>query len=183
MSKISAWQALNRAVAMGDAGHLPITCRDRWARERDRIAAWVNEHCWSDAKRAYTFYAGTDRLDASLALAVRFGFDGKERLRSTMDAIDRELGAGPFHYRYSGAREEEGCFLACSFWMAEARAVLGERERANRDFDALVAALDRGVGVLPEMIDPDSGELLGNLPQGLTHLALVNAAAALAPGG
>ncbi|WP_174297803.1 glycoside hydrolase family 15 protein [Sphingomonas bacterium] len=188
MSKISAWQALARAVEMADAGHLPATCRARWARERDRIAAWVDEHCWSQARGAYTFFVGSGRLDASLALAVRFGFaargaDSADRLRSTLDAIDRELGAGPFHYRYGGAQEEEGCFLACSFWMAEARALLGETGRAARDFDALAAALDRGVGVLTEMIDPASGELLGNLPQGLTHLALVNAAAALADAG
>ena len=179
MSKISAWEALARAVELADAGHLPTTCRDRWARERDRIEAWVNAHCWSEAKRSFTFYAGSDELDASLALAVPFRFDGQDRLRSTLDAIDRELGAGPFHYRYTGMDREEGCFLACSFWMVEARAILGEVDRAKADFAALTDALDRGVGVLPEMIDSDTGELLGNLPQGLTHLALVHAAATL----
>ena len=70
-------------------------------------------------------YPGSDKLDASLALAVRFGFDGRERLLLTLDAIDRELGAGPFHYRYTGMHAEEGCFLACSFWMVSARAQLG----------------------------------------------------------
>lgn len=179
MSKISAWQALARAVEMADAGFLPTTCRDRWARERDRIYDWVNANCWSEEKRAYTFYAGSDELDASLALAVQFRFDGHDRLRSTLDAIDRELGAGPFHYRYTGMHKEEGCFLACSFWMVEARAVLGECDRAARDFITLTTALDRGVGMLPEMIDPNTGELLGNIPQGLTHLALVHAAATL----
>jgi GH15 family glucan-1,4-alpha-glucosidase len=102
-------------------------------------------------------------------------------MRRTLDAVDRELGAGPFHYRYSGSAQEEGCFLACSFWMVHARALLGELDRARRNFEALATALDRGVGVLPEMIDPRTGELLGNMPQGLTHLALVLAAAALDP--
>ena len=90
---------------------------------------------------------------------------------------------GPYHYRYSGAAAEEGCFpLACSFWMIEARALLGEREAARAHFDELVAALDRGVGVYSEMVDPVDGSYLGNLPQGLTHLALIQALTALGNG-
>lgn len=173
MSKISCWQALARAVELADEGQLPTTCRDRWARERDRIETWIGDHCWSEEKGSYTFYPDTDRLDASLALAVRFGFDGADRLRRTLEAIDRELGCGPYHYRYSGAAEEEGCFLACTFWMAEARAALGEIDTAETIVADLVAALDRGVGVWTEMANPQTGAFLGNMPQGLTHLAHV----------
>jgi GH15 family glucan-1,4-alpha-glucosidase len=179
MSKISCWQALARAVELSDGGHLPTTCRERWARERDRVEAWINENCWSEEKQAYVFYQGSERLDASLALAVRFRFDGQARLRSTLDAIDRELGRGPYHYRYTDVEKEEGCFLACSFWMVEARALLGQKEEATRAFEALIAALDRGVGIYSEMVDPRTGAYLGNLPQGLTHLAVIQAAATL----
>ena len=80
-----------------------------------RIKVWIETECWSEKKQAFVMYPGSDKLDASLALAVRFGFDSRKRLLQTLDAIDRELGAGPFHYRYSGMQEEEGCFLACSF--------------------------------------------------------------------
>ena len=179
-SKISCWQALARAVELADDGQLPTTCRDRWCRERDRIEAWIGEHCWSEERGAYLFYPGADGLDASLALAVRFGFDGEDRLRRTLDAIDRELGAGPYHYRYTGAQMEEGCFLACSFWMIEARALLGERAAAEAALDRLMAALGRGVGVWTEMTDPETGAFLGNMPQGLTHLAHIMALDALA---
>ena len=162
MSKISCWQALARAVELADDGQLPTTCRDRWMRERDRI-------------------------DTALALAVRFGFDGQDRLRLTLEAIDRALGAGPFHYRYSGMDAEEGCFLASSFWMAEAWALLGQCDEAQRRLDGLADALGHGCGVLAEMIDPADGAFLGNLPQGLSHLAHLNALSALAqmrsPGG
>ena len=175
MSKISCWQALARAVELADQGQLPTTCRDRWARERDRVARWIEEECWSDDKQAFVFYPGSDKLDASLALAVRFGFDGRERLEATLDAIDRELGAGPYHYRYSGVSSEEGCFLACTFWMIEARALLGQRDRAEAALAAITQALDRGVGIMTEMADPKTGMFLGNLPQGLSHLAHVMA--------
>ncbi|MEI4487824.1 glycoside hydrolase family 15 protein [Frigidibacter sp. MR17.14] len=179
MSKISCWQALNRAVELADSGHLPTTQRDRWARERDRIAAWIDENCWDPEIGAYVMYPGTRKLDAALILAVRFEFDGQDRLRSTLDAIDRDLGAGPFHHRYTGMDREEGCFLACSFWMAEARALLGDPEDGHRRLKALRHALGAGVGILPEMIDPDSRAWLGNLPQGLSHLAALQAAATL----
>lgn len=171
MSKISCWQALARAVELADQGQLPTTCRERWSRERDRVKAWIEDECWCETQQAFVMYPGCKTIDASLALAVRFGFDGEERLRLTLDAIDRELGAGPFHYRYSGMDAEEGCFLACSFWMVEARALLGQREQARAQLDRLTEALHRGHGILAEMVDPHTGAFLGNLPQGLSHLA------------
>ncbi len=176
MSKVSAWQALARAVELARNGHLPSTCVPRWTRERDRIVAWVNENCWSEAKGAYTMHPGTDRLDAGLVLAARFGFDGADRLSSTCDAVRRELGRGPLVFRYSGAEREEGAFLACSFWLVEAYASLGRRAEAAQLMDAVLEALRGGTGTLGEMIDPDTGETLGNLPQGLSHLALIHAA-------
>nr|WP_238560151.1 glycoside hydrolase family 15 protein [Sphingomonas sp. Mn802worker] len=179
MSKISCWQALARAVELADQGQLPTTCRERWMRERDRVARWIEDECWSEDRQAFVMYPGSDKLDASLALAVRFGFDGRERLKLTLEAIDRDLGAGPFHYRYTGMDAEEGCFLACSFWMVEAWADLGFRDEARARLDRLTAALSHGNGVLSEMIDPASGAFLGNLPQGLSHLAHVMAIATL----
>jgi GH15 family glucan-1,4-alpha-glucosidase len=179
MSKLSCWQALARAVELADDGQLPTTCRERWCRERDRIAAWINDNCWSETQQAFVMHPGSDRIDASFAMAARLRFDGQDRLRKTLAAIDRELGCGPFHYRYSGMDQEEGCFLACSFWMVEAQALLGDVVGARARLAALTAGLDRGVGIYAEMVDPVSGTFLGNLPQGLTHLAHVAALAAL----
>ena len=66
MSKISCWQALARAVELAERGHLASDCVPRWRRERDRITEWVDEHCWSGSRKAYTFYPGSDRLDAAI---------------------------------------------------------------------------------------------------------------------
>lgn len=183
MSKVSCWQALARAVDLADQGQLPTTCRDRWARERDRIASWILENCWSDKRQSFVLHPGSDRLDASLALMVRFGFDGREKLASTIEAIERELGVGPWHYRYSGVAKEEGCFLACTFWIIEAHVLLGNRARATEMMAALEDTIGRGVGILSEMIDPRDGSFLGNLPQGLSHLAHVMALDSLASKG
>ncbi|WP_449434920.1 glycoside hydrolase family 15 protein [Pseudomonas putida] len=180
MSKISCWQALSRAIELADGGHLPTTCRERWDRERQRVQKWIEANCWSEKHQAYLFYPGSDRLDASVALAVRFGYPSVDRLRSTLEAVQNELGAGAFHYRYSQAHEQEGCFLACTFWLIEAWAILGQQDRAEAAYAESLGGLSRGVGIYSEMVDPESGQYLGNLPQGLTHLATLRAALAIA---
>ncbi|MCQ8242501.1 glycoside hydrolase family 15 protein [Rhizosaccharibacter radicis] len=180
MSKISCWQALARACELAERGHIPADCLPRWSRERDRIGAWIEENCWSEKRQAYVFHPGTEKLDASLALAIRFGFDGRDRLSSTLDAIRAELGHGPFLYRYSGMEKEEGAFLACSFWMAEALALLGRDAEADELFCELLRRLPPNTGIMAEMVDPDTGNHLGNTPQGLSHLGLIHAACSMA---
>ncbi len=180
MSKIECWLALDKAVKMVREGHLPDRHLDRWERERDKMLAYIDRYCWSESKQSYTEYAGSESLDASLLLATRFGFDRKDRLDLTRAAIQRELCRGPLVYRRTGADAEEGTFLACSFWLVEAFAFLGHTAEARRTMDELLALVEtRNLGLLNEMADPDTGTLLGNLPQGLSHLALIHAALAV----
>jgi GH15 family glucan-1,4-alpha-glucosidase len=93
----------------------------------------------------------------------------------TLDALRSELGRGPLLYRYSGMPEEEGTFTACGFWMAAALACVGRIDEARELMDQLVD-LGNDVGLYSEMIDADDHAFLGNLPQGLSHLALISAA-------
>ncbi|MGI4975709.1 MAG: glycoside hydrolase family 15 protein, partial [Janthinobacterium lividum] len=179
MTKIGCWTALDRAHALAAQGQIDASHAERWARERDRIRDWIDAHCWSDAKQAYTLHPGTDRLDASLLLAVRFGFERLDRLALTREAIRRELCSGPLVYRYSGMAEEEGTFTACGFWMVEAHALLGERDAALRQMDGMLARCAGTLGLLTEQVDARSGAMLGNVPQALSHLALIHAAASI----
>ncbi len=182
--KFSAWLAFDSALELCDAGELDPDERQirTWREARRDIAAYVDDRCWSPSRTTYTRAAGDEGIDAAALLFAgsRFREGREERLRSTARAIAIELGAGgPLLYRYSGADAEEGAFVACSFWMVEALARLGERDRAAELMDAMIA---RGsdLGLFSEEIDPTGGEFLGNLPQGLSHLSLINAAFALA---
>jgi GH15 family glucan-1,4-alpha-glucosidase len=182
ISKIGCWVAMDRLVELFDMGHLPGGDVERWRSERHAIREFIEQRCWSATKGAYTFYAGTDDLDASVLLSARTGFDIGERLASTVEAVIRELGRGPLLYRYSGAEASEGAFVACTFWMIEALAALDQRARATEWMDQAVA-LANDVGIFSEQIDPETRTFLGNVPQALSHLALINAAHALENSG
>jgi GH15 family glucan-1,4-alpha-glucosidase len=180
ISKMSCWVALDRIVRLADNGQLSGLHAERWRHEAQRIHDWVDENCWSDEKQAYTFYAGSEELDASVLLAARTGFcePDSARLNSTIDAITAELGEGPLLYRYSSVRGKEGCFLACCFWRVQALTYVGRRDEAADLMDQLVA-LTNDVGLLSEEMTPEH-ELRGNIPQALSHLSLITAAAGLA---
>jgi GH15 family glucan-1,4-alpha-glucosidase len=173
-SKMGCWQALNDAVVLAEAGQIPGSAA-RWAAERDRVREWVDAYGWSDEIGSYVMFPGSTDLDASVLLHAPSGFDRGERMSSTIDAIRRDLGAGHLVYRYAGMDQEEHTFVACAFWLAAALACVGRHDEAIEAMDDLV---ERGndVGVYAEMIAEDDGAFWGNLPQALSHLALLTAA-------
>lgn len=180
-SKMGCWVALDRALRLADVDQIPTTHAGRWAAERDAIKAWVEEHCWSEEKQSYTFYAGGDELDASVLIAGQNNFERGERLSLTCDAIQRELSDGPLVWRYTGMRGHEGAFVACSFWLVSALWYAGRHDEAEQLMDQAVG-LSNDLGLLSEEVAAP-GRLLGNMPQALSHLALVNAATTLAGSG
>lgn len=179
-SKIACWATLHRALQLSEEGQIPGKDRERWLHEREQVRGFVEERCWSEERGAYAFYAGTSDLDASVLLAQRMEFcePTDERFVATLDAVLDELADGPLVWRYSGMRDQEGSFLACAFWVVEALARAGRADEAAERMRDLVE-LGGPTGLLSEEA-ADDGALLGNLPQALTHLSLVNAAVALA---
>jgi len=124
-------------------------------------------------------------LDASILVLPLLGIDEADgsRVRSTIDAIQRDLDAGgPLLYRYTPGRDglpgTEGTFLPCAFWLVEALAKTGRIAEATERFRALME-LATPLGLYAEEMDPVTHDHLGNYPQALTHAALVQAALAI----
>jgi GH15 family glucan-1,4-alpha-glucosidase len=180
-SKTMAWLGLDRAARLAaDVGVRAGRVR-RWALERDRIAHAVREQGFDERRGAYTQEFGGEALDAAVLLLPVAGLEPGDspRVHRTIDAVRDELGAGgPLLYRYR-AVPEEGAFLPCSFWLAQALAAAGRRDEACEVF-AAACRLATPLGLFAEEMDPGGREHLGNFPQALTHASLVHAALALA---
>src|SRR6185503_13784824 len=125
-------------------GELPARHAERWRREAAAIGEYVEAECWSEELRSYTRIAGSGDVDASLLMLplVGYGDPNGERVRGTIDAVNRLLRAGDFVYRYradDGVAGGEGSFLNCSFWLVSALARCGRREEAADLMDRLAA--------------------------------------------
>jgi GH15 family glucan-1,4-alpha-glucosidase len=104
------------------------------------------------------------------------------RVLATIDVTEERLtDKRGLVYRYrarDGLDGEEGAFLLCTFWLAQALATAGQPDRARSVFER-AAPFVNDVGLLAEEVDPINGELLGNFPQAFSHIGLVNAAWAI----
>jgi GH15 family glucan-1,4-alpha-glucosidase len=129
---------------------------------------------------AFTQAFGSEDLDASALMLAFAGFlpGDDPRMKATIDAIARRLtDKRGLVYRYrapDGLAGEEGTFLLCTYWLAQAQALAGEVEAATATFERAVAAIN-DVGLLAEEVDPVSGEMTGNFPQAFSHVGLINA--------
>ncbi|WP_354263419.1 glycoside hydrolase family 15 protein [Arthrobacter sp. OAP107] len=183
-SKIMAWLALDRALRIAESHRISARRRRRWETARSELAADIGSKGFDTARNTYTRSYGSGDLDSALLILPVTGFeDGSERLRGTVDAVWQELSAGyPFLYRYppgqDGLPGDEGAFLPCSFWLAQALAFTGRAAEATEMFEALLG-IAGPLGLFSEEIDSATGALLGNYPQAMTHAALVQAALAL----
>jgi GH15 family glucan-1,4-alpha-glucosidase len=201
-SKVMCWAALDRAVRLAERGELPARHAARWKREAAEIETFVETRCWSGERATYTRSAGDSRVDASLLMLPLIGYGGyraygkdggnagysdgsgesrSDRISRTIDAVVEELRDDDFVYRYradDGVPGGEGCFLNCSFWLVSALARVGRVDEAAALMERLTARAN-DVGLYSEEVDPTSGDFLGNFPQALVHLALVDAAIAL----
>jgi GH15 family glucan-1,4-alpha-glucosidase len=182
-SKMMCWVTLDRALQLAGSGHVPAGHAPSWRREAHAIREFIETRCWSQRLGSYTRDTDTEELDASLLLGVMLGYAAPDpaRLTATVEALQRHLGDGPLLHRYSaedGLRGGEGAFLCCSFWLADALARVGRPAEAAELMDRLLA-LANDVGLYAEELDPHTDEMLGNMPQGLVHLALINAAVSI----
>jgi len=182
-SKLMCWVAVDRAIALADV----LDARDRvegWERARAAIAEAIFTRGWNEAVGAFTQAFESEHLDASNLMMPIVGFIAADdpRMLSTIDAIAEHLtDERGLVYRYradDGLEGEEGTFLLCTFWLAEALARAGQVDRARQVFETAIGFAN-DLGLLAEEVDASTGELLGNFPQAFSHIGLVNAAWAI----
>ncbi|MEV4659345.1 glycoside hydrolase family 15 protein [Micromonospora sp. NPDC049301] len=173
-SKVLCWVTMDRAVRLADRlGERAAP--DRWARIRDEIRGEVLRQGWNDRMGAFTGAFGSAELDASALFlpVVHFLPATDPRMRSTIDVVERELGTDEGLVRRWST--DPAGFVLCSFWLVECLAMAGEQRRAEELFERVVGQAN-DVGLFSEQIDLTTGAQLGNTPQALSHIGLINAA-------
>ncbi|TDD55228.1 glycoside hydrolase family 15 protein [Saccharopolyspora elongata] len=187
-SKVMAWVAVDRAIKDAQAFGLPCPA-DRWKRIRADIFNEVCEKGYDTKRGTFTQYFGSHSLDAALLTFPDVGFlpADDERMLGTVSAVERDLCENGLVRRYSmddgsrlidGLPPGEGAFLACTFWLADNYVLRGDSTHGRRLFDD-VLALRNDLGLLPEQYSYENGRFLGNFPQALSHIALINTALGL----
>ena len=187
-SKVACWHALDRMGRLA-GGRNPLDLKAiEWRRAADEVRVWIEQNGLDRDKACVHDPGSRDLFDAAL---LRVAWQGPwpadhPSVVTTVDRILDQLSTGAFVHRYApqvddGLPPGEGAFLACSFWAVRALAVLGRWEEAHERMEAL-CGFSRPLGLLPEEADPLTGDFLGNLPQALSHLSLIQAALALERG-
>jgi hypothetical protein len=171
---IGRWIALHRAIWIARCFR-PWTRRRHWRRARDEARARVLGALRADG-RLPQCYDGDPRADASALLVPLFGMVHRrdERAHALVDAVLRDLAAGPYLHRYEpdgsdGFKGEEGTFLPVTWWAVSALAALGRPREARQRLDELCATLP---ALLAEEVDPVSGAALGNVPLVWSHVEM-----------
>ncbi len=179
-SKLMCWVALDRAVALAAL----LDAQDRvpdWTATCGQIRAEILDQGWSERAGAFTQAYGSDDLDAANLMLAITGFlpATDPRMKATIDATAQRLtDERGLVYRYvarDGLAGDEGTFLLCTFWLAQAQALAGDLDAATATFERAIASVN-DVGLLAEEVDPHDGEMIGNFPQAFSHIGLVNAA-------
>jgi GH15 family glucan-1,4-alpha-glucosidase len=188
-SKLMAWVAFDRAIKAAGLLHANAPV-ERWQKVRTKIHDEICSQAYNEKLGSFVQSYGSEHLDASLLLMPMVGFLPPEdpRVRGTLKAIEGNLMSGGLVLRYNtekvsdGLPPGEGVFLACSFWMVSALKLQGRDADAKKLFER-VLSLANDVGLLAEEYDTGAKRLVGNFPQALSHIALVNAAFDLAGSG
>jgi GH15 family glucan-1,4-alpha-glucosidase len=181
-SKMMAWVAFDRGIKVAESDGLEAPL-ERWREIRAAIHAEVCARGYDADRNTFVQSYESKHLDASLLLMPQVGFLAPDdpRILGTIAAIERELLVDGLVLRYTTETDVdalpagEGAFLPCSFWLADSYLLAGRHEEGLALFERLLA-LCNDVGLVSEEYDPRARRMLGNFPQALTHMALVNTA-------
>ncbi|MFC0531709.1 glycoside hydrolase family 15 protein [Phytohabitans kaempferiae] len=183
-SKVMAWVAADRAVKDVERFDMdgPI---DRWRRLRADIFEEVCANGYDPDRNTFTQSYGSPEVDAALLLMAPVGFlpARDSRIAGTVTAVEEDLCRDGFVHRYrhkphtkvDGLPAGEGAFLAASFWLADNYLLRGDVDRARATFERALS-VGNDLGLFAEEYDIDGARQVGNFPQAMSHLYLVNTA-------
>jgi GH15 family glucan-1,4-alpha-glucosidase len=185
-SQAMIWASLHRLIhhAETTGATAPL---ERWKCLRTEIHAEIRRRGFDAARNTFVRDFDSRALDASLLLLPQIGFlpPRDPCIVGTLEAIEQTLRRDGLIFREAaadgGSPKTQSAFLACSFWYADALLMVGRRADAEAAFER-VLRVRNDLGLLSEEFDVETGELVGNFPQALSHLALVNTAFNLASG-
>jgi GH15 family glucan-1,4-alpha-glucosidase len=183
-SKVMCWAAVDGGISLAEK-YLLAAPLERWRHERDRLRLNIETHGVDAQRGIFVESYASKKVDAALLLLPGTNFVAFDdpRMIKTVQAIQDELSWDGLILRYKGEdglRGREGVFLACTYWLVECLARQGQRRQALQVFKRANAAAN-DLGLFAEQYAPQRREMLGNFPQGLTHLAHISAALALNP--
>jgi GH15 family glucan-1,4-alpha-glucosidase len=181
-SKLMAWVAVDRGLRLARALERPVDY-DRWRQARRAMREDILVNGWNEKRGSFVQSYGEPHLDAGALFIPMVGFlpAGDPRMTSTIDAVQRELMTNGFVHRYlpsqtdDGVGGDEGAFTMCSLWLAGSLVTVGRLDEAKEIFERVVH-MGNSIGLFSEMVNPTTGELLGNYPQAFTHIALIHTA-------
>jgi GH15 family glucan-1,4-alpha-glucosidase len=178
-SKAMAWVGVDRCLKLKD---IPPPRRGALADLRERMHRTICSDGFDAARNSFVqSFDGPRRLDASLLMLPLVGFlpIDDPRIAGTIAAIEKELVEDGLVRRWRrDDGPEEGAFIPCTCWLADCLTMQGRKREARRYLERVIA-LANDVGLLSEEWDTRAGRMLGNFPQALSHLALVNTALGL----
>ena len=181
-SKLMQWVAFDRGldIAQRFGGDRE---EHAWREAREQLRHAILREGFDAESGSFVSEYGGQRADASLLLAPLYGFlpPRDRRVLGTVQRVIDELSDGRFLRRYrtdDGIDCDEGGFVLCGFWLAEALALAGRLDDALDVFHNHLGAANH-LGLLAEEVDPHTGQSLGNFPQAFSHLGLIQAAARL----
>ncbi|MDD5503865.1 MAG: glycoside hydrolase family 15 protein [Candidatus Omnitrophica bacterium] len=178
-SKLMSWVAMNRAAAIAKRIGKNQYVR-KWLEIASEIKDDVLKNGWNDRIGSFTMYYGSDELDAANLLMLHYGFIDKAdaRMKNTVAKSMEMLVKDNFVFRYlgdDGLGVPKNSFIVCIFWMINALYLIGCKDKAKLMFDNIIRHANR-FGLFSEDIEPGTGRLTGNFPQGYSHMAFIQTA-------
>ncbi len=178
-SKVLSWVAVDRGCRIARMVK-KNSYAEEWSELQEKIRNDILANGWNDEIKAFTQSYGSKYLDASALLMEDYGFikATDPMYISTVLNIRKELSRDGMMFRYINKDDfgvPHSSLVICTFWMINSLYKIGYREEAVLMFENILKCSNH-LGLFSEHIDVATKQLMGNFPQGYSHLGLIQSA-------